>query len=99
MRMRKADLWFLVGVALILLAILMFWGVVRAAPSYSNVGQNLTYIGMNESIELRAKWTPETTPYDISNGVYIDYLSVGAQDGSPTGIAFNNDGSKLYMVG
>ena len=29
--MRKADLWFLVGVALILLAIPMFWGVVRAA--------------------------------------------------------------------
>jgi len=146
--MRKADLWFLVGVALILLAILMFWGVVRAAPSYSNVGQNLTYVGMNGSIELRAKWTPEdvsydvsvatyinsmslsdsypagiafnddgtkmyvvgfyydrvyeyslSTPYDISTAVYNDYLDVSAQDGTPEGLAFNNDGTKLYVVG
>ena len=97
--MRKADLWFLVGVALILLAILMFWGVVRAAPSYSNVGQNLTYVGMNESIELRAKWTPVDAPYDVSTGVYNDYLAVGGQDGDPTGIAFNNNGTKMYLVG
>jgi len=95
--MRKADLWFLVGVALILLAILMFWGVVRAAPSYSNVGQNLTYVGMNESIELRAKWTPGPNYYDVSEGVYIDYLNVSAA-GIPDGAAFNDDGTKFYTT-
>ena len=96
--MRKADIWFLVGVALILLAILMFWGVVRAAPSYSNVGQNLTYVGMNESVELRAKWTPGPNPYDVSEGVYVDYLDVSDRTTIAQGIAFNNDGSKLYVV-
>jgi len=96
--MRKADLWFLVGVALILLAILMFWGVVRAAPSYSNVGQNLTYVPMGDSIELRAKWTPTKYYYDVSVGVYVDYLDVSSQDGDPKGIAFNNNGTKLYIA-
>jgi len=93
----KRDIWFLVGVALILLAILMFWGVVRAAPSYSNVGQNDTYLGMNESIELRAKWTPEPAPYDVSKGYLYKYISVS--DSSLQDVAFNNDGTKMYVVG
>jgi len=80
---------------LILLAILMFWGVVRAAPSYSNVGQNLTYVGMNESIELRAKWTPVESPwlaeYAVSTGVQKSL-------GTPAAIEFNNDGSKMYHL-
>ncbi|RLI98837.1 MAG: hypothetical protein DRP06_04580, partial [Candidatus Aenigmatarchaeota archaeon] len=40
-----------------------------------------------------------SSPYDISTGVYNDYLSVSSQDNSPTGIAFNNDGTKLYVSG
>jgi len=52
--MRKADLWFLVGVALILLAILMFWGVVRAATcdrwvSESDIVTGLGDVGVNSA--------------------------------------------------
>jgi len=38
--------------------------------------------------------------YDIANGSYDSVsFSVGSQDTSPTSIAFNNDGTKLFMVG
>ena len=40
-----------------------------------------------------------SSPYDISTGVYNDYLSVSSQDNTPTGVAFNNDGTKLYVSG
>ena len=97
--MKRIDIWFVVGVLLVLLGILMFIGVVKAAPTYSNVGQNLTYVGMNGSIELRAKWTPGPNPYEVSEGVYVDYLDVSSQDSDPSCIAFNDDGTKLYILG
>ena len=46
--MRKADLWFLVGVALILLAILMFWGVVRAATCDRWVSESDIVTGLGD---------------------------------------------------
>jgi len=97
--MKRRDIWFVVGVLLVLLGILMFIGVVKAAPIYSDVGQNLTYVPMGDSIELRAKWTPAPGPYDVSGGVYVDSLDVSSQTTVPTGIAFNNDGTKLYITG
>ena len=97
--MRKADIWFVVGVLLVLLGILMFIGVVKAAPIYSDVSSNLTYVPMGDSIELRAKWTPGLAYYDISTATYVDCLNVSGQDTFPTGMAFNNDGTKLYVAG
>jgi len=95
----KRDVWFIIGFLLVVIGLLMMISIAKASPTYSNAGQNATYIGMGDYIELRAKWTPGSIPYDISTGVYNDYLSVSSQDGAPTGIAFNNDGSKLYVVG
>jgi DNA-binding beta-propeller fold protein YncE len=41
-----------------------------------------------------------STPFDLSTASYNNVsFDVSAQDSSPFGIAFNNDGSKLYMVG
>ena len=41
-----------------------------------------------------------STPGDISTATYDSKsLSVQAKDGYPTGITFNSDGSKMYMVG
>jgi len=40
-----------------------------------------------------------STPYDISTGSYIDFLDISSQDSNPNGMAFNDDGSKVYMIG
>jgi sugar lactone lactonase YvrE len=41
-----------------------------------------------------------STPFDLSTASYDNVsFDVAAQDTSPLGIAFNNDGSKLYIVG
>ncbi len=39
------------------------------------------------------------TPYDLSTGAFVDSLDVSAQDTSPTGVAFNSDGTRLFMAG
>lgn len=38
-------------------------------------------------------------PYDISTATYIASLYVSAEDGSPRGLAFNNTGTTLYIIG
>jgi hypothetical protein len=41
-----------------------------------------------------------STPFDLATASYDNVIfSIAAQDTSPDAIAFNNDGSKLYMVG
>lgn len=40
-----------------------------------------------------------TIPYDISGASFVQNFSVAAQDNSPQGIAFNNDGTKMFVVG
>ena len=99
MRIEKKDVWLIIGTILAVIGLILLSAAARAAPTYSNVGQNLTYVGMGENIELRAKWTPIDTPYDISTGVYNDYLSVASQTDEAVDIAFNDDGSKLYVLG
>jgi glutamine cyclotransferase len=39
------------------------------------------------------------TGFDVSTAYFVDSFSVASQDTAPTGIAFNNDGSKMYIVG
>ncbi len=80
------------------LLFISFLNLIEAAPSYSDVGQNLTYVKMNESIELRAKWIPIDIPYDVSIGIYNDNFYI-SEDDHPTGVVFNNNGTKLYVIG
>ena len=41
-----------------------------------------------------------TTPFDVSTATYNDVaFSVSMQDGTPTGMAFSNDGDKMFIVG
>ena len=37
--------------------------------------------------------------YDISTATFVQDFSVVSQDGTPRGISFNNDGTKMYIVG
>ena len=40
-----------------------------------------------------------STPWDISSASYVQNLSVSSQDGFPTGIAFKDDGTRMYVLG
>jgi sugar lactone lactonase YvrE len=40
-----------------------------------------------------------STGFDVSTASFVDSFSVSAQDTSPTGIAFNTDGTKMFVVG
>jgi hypothetical protein len=40
-----------------------------------------------------------STGFDVSTAAFVDSFSVSAQDTTPTGIAFNTDGTKMFIVG
>jgi hypothetical protein len=40
-----------------------------------------------------------TTGFDVSTASYTQLFSVAGQDGNPQGIAFNADGTKMFIVG
>ena len=40
-----------------------------------------------------------STAFDVSTAVYSTVFSVAAQDVSPIGLAFNSDGTKMFVVG
>jgi hypothetical protein len=40
-----------------------------------------------------------STGFDVSSASFVDSFSVAAQDTSPTDIAFNPDGTKMFVVG
>jgi sugar lactone lactonase YvrE len=40
-----------------------------------------------------------STGFDVSTASFVDSFSVAAQDTVPAGIAFNTDGSKMFIVG
>jgi sugar lactone lactonase YvrE len=40
-----------------------------------------------------------STGFDVSTASYIDSFSTSSEDTVPTGLAFNNDGTKMFVVG
>jgi 6-phosphogluconolactonase (cycloisomerase 2 family) len=40
-----------------------------------------------------------STAFDISTASFTRNFGLGSQDGTPLGLAFNNNGTKMYMVG
>ncbi len=40
-----------------------------------------------------------TTPFDVSTATFVDSFGVATQDSNPSGVAFNNDGTKMFVVG
>ena len=40
-----------------------------------------------------------TTAFDVSTASYVQNLSVSSQDIGPSGIAFNNDGTNMFVIG
>ena len=40
-----------------------------------------------------------STAFDVSTASFVDSFSVAAQETSPRGLAFNNDGTKMFVMG
>ena len=40
-----------------------------------------------------------STGFDVSTASFVDSFDVSTQDNTPVGIAFNNDGSKMFIIG
>jgi DNA-binding beta-propeller fold protein YncE len=40
-----------------------------------------------------------TTPWTASTAVFGNFMSIGSQESTPTGLAFKSDGTKMYIVG
>jgi sugar lactone lactonase YvrE len=40
-----------------------------------------------------------STGFDVSTASFVDSFSVAAQEGAPYGLAFNTDGTKMFVVG
>jgi len=40
-----------------------------------------------------------STGFDVSTASFVESFSVKAQDGQPLGVAFNSDGTKMFVVG
>ena len=40
-----------------------------------------------------------STGFDISTASFVDFISISSQDASPRGLAFNTDGTKMFVVG
>jgi len=43
--------------------------------------------------------TGTTSQYDVSTASFVDSFSVSAQEADPSGVAFNNDGTKMFVTG
>ena len=40
-----------------------------------------------------------TTPFNVTTATFVDSFDVSGQDGFPTGVAFSNDGAKMFVAG
>jgi len=69
---------------------------VLRAMAFNNDGTKLYVIGTTGDDVNEYNLS---TPFDVSTGVFNDLFDVSAQDTSPRGMAFNNDGTKLYVIG
>ena len=71
--------------------------------AFSNDGTKMFIVGWNEedTTEDIAEYTL-STPFDVSSASYdgdAERFSVGGQEGTPQGMAFSNDGAKMFVIG
>jgi len=67
-------------------------------PLETNIGAGDVLYVTDDNDNVIYQWYC-TSPYDISTTERAGELSVSDIDGAPKGIAWNNDGSTLYLVG
>ena len=64
--------------------------------AFSNDGARMFVVGNSaDSVHEYAL----SAPFDVSTATFVDSFGVSPQDTSPRGMAFSNDGAKMFVVG
>ncbi|MCG8573288.1 MAG: hypothetical protein MI810_00270, partial [Flavobacteriales bacterium] len=67
--------------------------------AFNDLGTRMYVVGSNSDAITEYVLS---TPFDVSTASYAgvsEEFSVSAQDAAPTGLAFSNDGSKMFIAG
>jgi len=67
-----------------------------AAIHFNSTGTQLFVLGSTLDAVLQYSLS---TAYDVSTSTYVKQFSVSAQETTPTGLAFNAAGTRMYVVG
>ncbi len=65
--------------------------------AFNTDGTKMFVSGARDSDEIHVYTL--TTGFDVSTASYVDGFDVSSQDGNPIGLAFNTDGTKMFVVG
>ena len=66
------------------------------SETWANAATNTEVAALREAMTSASS---ASNAFDISTATYSSTFSVASQDTDPTGLAFNSDGSKMYVVG
>jgi len=64
--------------------------------AFNNDGTKMFVVGYTDDEVLEYNLSPG---FDVSTATFIDGFSVRSEDLIPSGLAFNNDGTKMFVVG
>ena len=64
--------------------------------AFSNDGLKMFVVGSNQD---KVHEYTLSTAFDISTAIHVDFLSVADRESTPSGMAFSNDGAKMFVVG
>ncbi|MDC6464421.1 autotransporter domain-containing protein, partial [Candidatus Pelagibacter ubique] len=64
--------------------------------TFNNDGTKMFVVGLDDD---NVNEYTLSTGFDVSTAFFVDSFSVAAQETFPHGIAFNNDGTKMFVVG
>ena len=64
--------------------------------AFSNDSTTMFVVGLNKS---DVNEYTLSAPFGISTATFVDAFSVSSQESSPTGMAFSNDGAKMFVIG
>jgi hypothetical protein len=67
-----------------------------ASETWTNATTNTELAALAEAMEVASS---PINQFDVSTASFVDSFSVSSQDTSPLGIAFNTDGTKMFIVG
>ena len=64
--------------------------------AFNNDGTKMFVTG--QTADIVAEYTL-TTGFDVSSASFVDSLDISNEEGAAVGLAFNNDGTKMFIVG
>jgi DNA-binding beta-propeller fold protein YncE len=69
-----------------------------ASETWTNATTNAELPALAQAME-GASFIDPATKFDLSTAVFVDAFSISAQETSPQALAFNTDGTKMFVLG